>query len=38
LLLGAARLARYRMRYADTWTYTAGGCFLMWSALVILGL
>lgn len=38
LLLGAARLARYRMRYADTWTYVAGGCFLVWSALVILGL
>jgi hypothetical protein len=38
LLLGAARLARYRMRYADTWTYVAGFCFLVWSALVILGL
>lgn len=38
LLLGAARLARCRMRYADTWTYVAGGGFLMWSALVILGL
>lgn len=38
LLLGAARLARYRMQYADTWTYVAGGCFLGWSALVILGL
>jgi len=38
LLLGAARLARYRMRYADTWTYLAGFCFLVWSALLILGL
>jgi hypothetical protein len=38
LLLGAARLARYRMRYADTWTYIAGVSFLVWSALVILGL
>jgi hypothetical protein len=38
LLLGAARLARYRMQYADTWTYVAGGVFLAWSALVILGL
>lgn len=38
LLLGAARLARYRMQYADTWTYVAGGCFLVWSACVILGL
>jgi hypothetical protein len=38
LLLGAACLARYRMQYADTWTYFAGACFLMWSACVILGL
>ena len=38
LLLGAARLARYRMQFADTWTYIAGGCFLVWTALVILGL
>jgi hypothetical protein len=33
LLLGAARLARYRMQYADTWTYFTGGCFLAWTAL-----
>jgi hypothetical protein len=38
LLLGAARLARHRMQFADTWTYVAGGCFLVWSAFVILGL
>ena len=38
LLLGAARMARYRMQFADTWTYAAGGCFLVWSAFVILGL
>jgi len=38
LLLGAARLARYRMQFADTWTYVAGGCFLVWSACVMLGL
>ncbi|HWG62684.1 MAG TPA: hypothetical protein VG253_13320, partial [Streptosporangiaceae bacterium] len=25
LLLGAARLARYRMQFADTWTYFTGG-------------
>jgi hypothetical protein len=37
LLLGAARLARYRMQFADTWTYFAGGCFLAWTMLVILG-
>jgi hypothetical protein len=37
LLLGAARLARYRMQFADTWTYFTGGCFLAWTMLVILG-
>jgi hypothetical protein len=37
LLLGAARLARYRMLYADTWTYFTGGCFLAWTAITIIG-
>jgi hypothetical protein len=37
LLLGAAQMARYRMRLADTWTYVTGGCFLAWTMLVILG-
>jgi len=37
LLLGAARLARYRVQFADTWTYFTGGCFLAWTMLVILG-
>ena len=37
LLLGAARLARYRMQFADTWTYCAGGCFLAWTMVVLLG-
>lgn len=36
LLLGAARLARYRLQWADTWTYFTGGCFLAWSLLVML--
>jgi hypothetical protein len=36
LLLGAARLARYRMRFADTWTYFTGGCFLAWTLIVLL--
>jgi hypothetical protein len=36
LLLGAARLARYRMRLADTWTYFTGGCFLAWTVIIIL--
>lgn len=38
LLLGAARLARYRMRFADTWTYLTGCYFLAWTAIIILGL
>jgi hypothetical protein len=37
LLLGAARRARYRMQFADTWTYFTAGCFLAWTAIVILG-
>jgi hypothetical protein len=37
LLVGAARLARYRMLFADTWTYLAGGCFLAWTVVVVLG-
>jgi hypothetical protein len=31
-------LARYRMQFADTWTYLAGGCFLVWTAIIVLGL
>lgn len=38
LLLGAARLARYRLQLADTWTYLAGGYFLAWTVIIILGL
>jgi hypothetical protein len=38
LLVGAARLARYRMQFADTWTYLAGGCFLVWTTVIVLGL
>jgi hypothetical protein len=37
LLLGAARLARYRMQFADTWTYFTNGCFLAWTVILILG-
>ena len=37
LLLGAARRARSRMQFADTWTYFAGGCFLAWTMLIIVG-
>lgn len=38
LLLGAARLARYRIRLADTWTCVAVACFLAWTAVIFLGL
>jgi len=37
LLLGAARLGRQRMQFADTWTYLTVGCFLAWTVLLILG-
>jgi hypothetical protein len=36
LLVGAARLARERVQFADTWTYFTGGCFLAWTAIIIL--
>ena len=38
LLLGAARLARYRIQLADTWTYVTAGYFLVWTVIVFLGL
>ncbi|MGH3281611.1 MAG: hypothetical protein ACRDNW_21080 [Trebonia sp.] len=37
LLLGAARLVRSRMWFADTWTYFTGGCFMAWTMIAILG-
>jgi hypothetical protein len=37
LLLGAAHQARYRMRFADTWTYLTGGAFLAWTLIMIVG-
>lgn len=37
LLVGAARMSRERMQYADTWTYFTGGCFLAWTLIIILG-
>jgi len=36
-LLGAARLARGRMQFADTWTYFTGGFFLAWTVIITLG-
>ena len=38
LLLGAARLARYRIQLADTWTYVTAGYFVVWTAIVFLRL
>jgi hypothetical protein len=38
LLLGAARLARSRVQLADTWTYITAAYFLLWTAIVFLGL
>ena len=38
LLVGAARLSRYRLQRADTWTYVTAGGFLVWSAFLLLGL
>lgn len=38
LLLGAARLARYRIQLADTWTCVTVACFLTWTAVIALGL
>ena len=38
LLLGAARLARQRFQLADPWTYVTAACFLVWTAVILLGL
>jgi hypothetical protein len=38
LLVGAARLMRYRLQRADTWTYITAGAFLVWTAFLLLGL
>ncbi|HEY6295206.1 MAG TPA: hypothetical protein VIX15_06035 [Streptosporangiaceae bacterium] len=38
LLVGAARLTRYRLQRADTWTYVTAGAFLVWTAFLLLGL
>ncbi len=38
LLLGAARMARYRVQVADTWTYVTACYFLVWTAIIMIGL
>ena len=37
LLVGAARLSRYRLQRADTWTYVTAAAFLVWTAVLLLG-
>jgi len=37
LLLGAARIRRERIHLVDTWTFITAGCFLAWTAAVLLG-
>jgi hypothetical protein len=37
LLVGAARMARYRIQLADTWTCVAAASFLLWTAIISLG-
>jgi hypothetical protein len=36
-LVGAARLSRYRLQRADTWTYITAAGFLAWTAFLLLG-
>jgi hypothetical protein len=38
LLLGAAHMTRSRIQLADTWTYITAGFFLVWTAVLLLGL
>jgi len=38
ILLGAARLGRSRIQLADTWIYVTAAYFLVWTAVVLLGL
>jgi hypothetical protein len=38
LLLGAAHMTRSRIQLADTWTYITAGFFLIWTAVLLLGL
>jgi hypothetical protein len=37
LLLGAARLARHRVQLADVWVYVTASCFVVWTAIVVIG-
>jgi hypothetical protein len=38
LLLAAARLTRYRIQRADTWTYIAASCFMLWTVITVVSL
>lgn len=35
LLVAAAYLARHRIQRADTWTYAAASCFILWTAIIV---
>jgi hypothetical protein len=37
LLIGAARMARYRVQRADTWVYITASYFAVWTVIVIVG-
>ena len=38
MLVGAARLGRYRVQLADTWTYVTAAYFVVWTVIVFLGM
>ena len=38
LMVGAARLARWRSQRADTWTSVTAAAFLVWTVVILLGL
>jgi hypothetical protein len=38
LMIGAARLARWRSQRADTWTFITAAAFLVWTVVILLGL
>jgi hypothetical protein len=38
LLLAAARLTRHRIQRADTWTYIAASCFMLWTVIIVTSL
>lgn len=37
-LLAAARITRHRIQRADTWTYVAACCFVLWTVIIVASL